>query len=263
MKLIFIRHGEPDYNIDSLTENGWKEAKALANRVAKWNVSQFYVSPLGRAKDTASFSLKATGKEAIELDFMREYSYPILDKTTGRNGVAWDFVPSDWTNAPYMFELDDAFLQFPCIQENKDLKENYYKVINGFDELLKSYGYIREGKYYRNINGTKRYVTSTVDENNHVTNLGLYHDGEKEPTLVIFCHLGVTCLVLSHLLNIPFETIAHGFFMPTTSVTVLSTEERWDTEAYFRVQQIGDTRHLYEAGIPVSPAGSFSDPFQE
>ena len=26
MKLLFIRHGDPDYEIDSLTEKGWKEA---------------------------------------------------------------------------------------------------------------------------------------------------------------------------------------------------------------------------------------------
>ena len=26
MNLIFIRHGDPDYSIDSLTEKGWREA---------------------------------------------------------------------------------------------------------------------------------------------------------------------------------------------------------------------------------------------
>ena len=25
MRLIFIRHAEPDYSIDSLTEKGWRE----------------------------------------------------------------------------------------------------------------------------------------------------------------------------------------------------------------------------------------------
>lgn len=53
MKIIFIRHGEPDYSIDSLTEKGWREAYALADRIQKWDVKDFYVSPLGRAQDTA------------------------------------------------------------------------------------------------------------------------------------------------------------------------------------------------------------------
>ena len=55
MKLIIIRHGDPDYSIDSLTEAGWREANILASRVSKMDVKNFYVSPLGRAKDTASW----------------------------------------------------------------------------------------------------------------------------------------------------------------------------------------------------------------
>ncbi len=61
MKIIFIRHGEPNYEIDSLTEKGWREAELLSKRTAKWNVTDFYCSPLGRAKDTASFTLKNRG----------------------------------------------------------------------------------------------------------------------------------------------------------------------------------------------------------
>ena len=30
MKIIFIRHGEPNYEIDSLTEKGWREAELSA-----------------------------------------------------------------------------------------------------------------------------------------------------------------------------------------------------------------------------------------
>ena len=58
MRIVFIRHGEPDYSKDSLTPKGWREAELLAKRISKWNVSQFYCSPLGRARDTASCTLK-------------------------------------------------------------------------------------------------------------------------------------------------------------------------------------------------------------
>ena len=64
MKLMIIRHGEPDYSIDSLTPVGWVEAKILADRISKLDVKAFYCSPLGRAKDTASFTLEAMGREA-------------------------------------------------------------------------------------------------------------------------------------------------------------------------------------------------------
>ena len=64
MRLIIIRHGDPDYEKDSLTEKGWKEAELLAERIAKLNVKDFYVSPLGRAKDTASLTLKKMNRTA-------------------------------------------------------------------------------------------------------------------------------------------------------------------------------------------------------
>ena len=56
MKLIFIRHGDPDYERDSLTEKGWKEAALLAKRIAPMQVRDSFCSPLGRAKDTASLT---------------------------------------------------------------------------------------------------------------------------------------------------------------------------------------------------------------
>ena len=30
MKLVIVRHGDPDYSIDSLTEKGWKEVEYLS-----------------------------------------------------------------------------------------------------------------------------------------------------------------------------------------------------------------------------------------
>ena len=34
MKILIIRHGDPDYSIDSLTEKGWKEAEYLSEKIA-------------------------------------------------------------------------------------------------------------------------------------------------------------------------------------------------------------------------------------
>ena len=41
MKLLFIRHGDPDYTIDSLTEKGWKEAEFLSEKIAALDVRVF------------------------------------------------------------------------------------------------------------------------------------------------------------------------------------------------------------------------------
>ena len=56
MKLLIIRHGDPNYDIDSLTPKGWKEVAYLSERIARLDIRDFYVSPYGRAKDTASLT---------------------------------------------------------------------------------------------------------------------------------------------------------------------------------------------------------------
>ena len=34
MRFLIIRHGDPDYEKDSLTEKGWREAALLADRLS-------------------------------------------------------------------------------------------------------------------------------------------------------------------------------------------------------------------------------------
>lgn len=43
MKLIIIRHGDPDYENDTLTVKGVREAKLLSERISKLDVKHFTV----------------------------------------------------------------------------------------------------------------------------------------------------------------------------------------------------------------------------
>ena len=53
MRILLIRHAEPDYTNDSITEKGKREAMLLSDRIARYDIRDFYISPLGRARDTA------------------------------------------------------------------------------------------------------------------------------------------------------------------------------------------------------------------
>lgn len=66
MKLVLIRHGEPDYENDTLTLKGKTEARLLADRLKDLHIDEIYVSPLGRAKDTAKPTLEKLGRKATE-----------------------------------------------------------------------------------------------------------------------------------------------------------------------------------------------------
>jgi len=261
MRLIFIRHAEPDYSCDGLTQKGIRDAQILGERVAKWKVDDFYCSPLGRARDTAAPALKALGKEATTLDWLREYSYPIINPTHGKESVCWDFIPSDWADDPKMHTMTDWLHSEPAVQNNT-LLEQYKVVTQGIDKLLEHYGYIRKGNYYiNNKNPKMRNITSTViDSNRHIAN-ELPSD-DADPVIVLFCHFGVICLILSHLLNIPFPLLAQGTIIPTSGITIVNTEERWKDEVYMRLQTLGDVSHLLAANESVSGAGSFAPLFQ-
>ena len=53
MRLIFIRHGDPNYALDQLTELGERQAQAAAIRLENEGIHKIYASTMGRAVQTA------------------------------------------------------------------------------------------------------------------------------------------------------------------------------------------------------------------
>lgn len=92
MRLIIVRHGDPNYEIDSLTEKGWREAEFLSVRMEKQLQKEhtyIYTSPLGRAKDTASLTLKKLGMTATEFKWLREFEAPAIDEVIRFAGICF------------------------------------------------------------------------------------------------------------------------------------------------------------------------------
>ncbi len=234
MKLMIIRHADPDYSIDSLTNKGWREAELLSDRIVDMEVSSFYVSPLGRAKDTASITLKKLNRQAVELPWLREFRAPIIDEVTKEERIPWDMLPADWTGVKEYYDKD-YWHTVPVMQAGRVIEEADY-VATGLDEILRKHGYEREGSIYR-----------AVKPNND--------------TIVLFCHFGVTCVMLSHLLGISPVVLWHGFCSAPTSVTTLITEERRKGIAYFRMNSFGDVSHLYAVGEPPAFAARFCETY--
>jgi len=217
MKLLIIRHGDPDYSIDSLTPTGWKEAELLADRISKLNVKDFYVSPLGRAKDTASVTLNRMGRTAEEMPWLQEFPSRII-KPIGVDDICWDWLPQDWANEARFYDREQ-WLDVPVFADS-DVPHTYRQVCDGLDALLAKHGYVRQGN--------------------------LYHAQQpSEDTIVLFCHFGLECVLLSHLLGISPMVLWHGTCAAPSSVTTLVTEERRKGIACFRMVSFGDISHLY------------------
>lgn len=234
MKLIIIRHADPDYSIDSLTPTGWKEAELLSERIKKLDIKAFYVSPLGRAQDTASLTLKKMQREATTLPWLREFQCQITRPDREKKTVPWDWLPADWTSVPKHFDKD-AWCHTE-IMKNGGVDEGYQWVTSELDKLLANHGYVRENYYYR-----------AAQPNND--------------TIVFFCHFGLECVLLSHLLNVSPMILWHGMCAAPSSVTTLVTEERREGIAYFRMSAFGDISHLYAAGEEPSFAARFCETY--
>ncbi|MBQ2890264.1 MAG: histidine phosphatase family protein, partial [Clostridia bacterium] len=72
MLLYIIRHGEPVYNPNGLTQMGQEQAEAIAKRLSLHGIDKIYASPLKRARMTAEPLAKLLNKEVIIEEFMCE-----------------------------------------------------------------------------------------------------------------------------------------------------------------------------------------------
>lgn len=235
MRILIIRHADPDYSIDSLTEKGHKEAAMLAERMAKEDITAFYLSPLGRARDTAGYTLRRMGREGTVCDWLREFPARV-DKPNGDDHVAWDWLPAHWTSEPAYFDRHAWCHTEPMVAAG--VPEKYEYVTKGLDALLAAHGYEREGNHYRAVR-------------------------PNTDTIALFCHFGLTCVLLSHLINVSPMVLWHGFCSAPSSVTTLYTEERERGIAYFRTAAFGDVSHLYVKDEPPAFSARFCEMFDQ
>lgn len=237
MRLLLIRHGDPDYEKDSLTQKGWREAHLLADRLEKEVLDHIYASPLGRARDTAAETLRRLHREAEVCDWLREFQGQIWrpDDKAQRH-ICWDWLPRDRAEDPRLGRADEWY-DTPAMAE-ADMRREYDWVTGNFDKLLARHGYVREGGFFR------------AERPNH-------------ETVALFCHFGVGCVLLSRLLDVSPMVLWHGLCAAPASVTTVMTEERRQGIAQFRVTEYGDISHLKLHGEPPAFSARFCECFTD
>ena len=238
MKFLIIRHGDPDYANDTLTEKGKSEADLLAKRLVNEKIDYFYCSPLGRAKRTAQPTMEALGREYEILDWAREMPCAI-DVDYHGLGIdfegrisPWDMIPPYWTTQPEMFDRE-AWREAPVFK-NSNVPERYDVAKKGFEELMLKHGLVKEGHYYRFL-----------------------PDCDRTQTIALFCHMGLGNCLLSQVTGMPLPAFWHGFFLATTSVTTIRFEtfKNCPDICIPRVVCLSDVSHLTAGGEPVSSSG--------
>lgn len=237
MKILIVRHGDPDYSIDGLTEKGKKEAEFLSDKLCKENITALYCSTMGRARLTAQPTIDKMNITAEYCDWLREFLKPRIKLPyRDKADYCWDILPECLEKYPEIYSNTD-WINVDFIKES-DVPDEYKHVCDEFDKVLAKHGYVRSGLNYQAI------------EPNH-------------DTLVFVCHFGLATVLISHLINCSPYSIWQNTCLLPTSVSTLYTEERRSGIAAFRCTGFGDVSHLYAHGEEPAFAGRFCECFTD
>lgn len=228
MRLYIIRHADPDYPGNTITPAGHLEAQALAQRLAGLNIGSIFCSPLPRAVHTAQYTAELIGLEPAIQPWMAELEGWEGDDRSGRPVAAWN-VDGEVTRQQQRMPEQALWSEWPHYR-SRQLQDKYDLLTEQSDHFLASLGYVREGGSYRIVQSNRE-------------------------NIAIFCHLGFGLTWLSHLLEFSLPMVWSGFWLAPSSVTTILMDERSEQWATPRCLGLGETSHLYKAGLPVSKQG--------
>ncbi len=241
MRIIFVRHGHPNYEKDCLTELGHLHAAAAAERLAGEGIEEIYSSTCGRAYETAGYVARKLGLDIVKCDFMREISW---GSTDGHplifNGHPWDTVDHMVANNESI--LDNDWQEKEPFVNNK-LIADVRMIADATDAWLESLGYKREGKYYRACGNTSR--NNPSDSSNCVkgdTIAAGAHSTDR--TVAAFGHGGASAAILSHIFNLPFPFVCSVMGPNYTGITVVTFPDHKDCLVSPRFEIMSDSRHI-------------------
>lgn len=217
MNIYFIRHANPDYATDSITELGKEQAQKLSDATKSWKIDEVYQSSMGRAQQTTAYCLKNWNLKPETKDWLKELCWG----DTKGDAYASD---SPWTINDRLIETTHSYPQgeswktIPELQQDR-LIQDIETRCQAFDDFLKEQGYIRKGQLYNAENPNSK-------------------------NIAFFCHGGLSSALIAHALNIPFwQFIAHTG-LQVTSISKISFSETKGSFETAKLAYLNDAKHL-------------------
>ena len=240
MHLYVIRHSDPLWDADGLTEQGYQEARAVAERLKALGITHLYSSDLIRATETARIASEMTGVKVETQEWLREPGYlSILQRDKQqpeKRYTMWDTFgetvrqsmppPSyaNWTErAPF---------------DNPRIEQAWNSFGRDADKLFADHGYTREEGRYRIIH-------------------------PNSDRIAVFTHNGTVLLFIAHLLLLPVSLVWSGFYSWPSSITDFLFEEHSKEWAVPRAVCVADVSHLAVNGLKPQARGmgNWYEPF--
>ena len=222
MRIVFVRHGEPDYEHDCLTFGGHLQSLAAAERLKEEGIEEIWSSPLGRARETAQAASEALSLPVRILDFMPEVSWGSRDGSPlFAGGHPWE-ITDELVRQDYDLTRKD-WREHPFFRNNTVL-DCVDRVEKGIDEWLASLGYVREGFYYRCV-----------------------RPDDTQKTVALFSHGGSSCAAMGHMLNLTFPYACALLHLEFTGITILRLDRHPGAVTLPCLELGNDGRHIRNA----------------
>ena len=233
MIFYYVRHGDPIYDPDSLTELGHKQAAALAKRFTLTGLDEIYSSTSMRARMTAEPTCKALGKEMILLDWANEgYAFRDFSVEIGDGQRRWVFHRDEYKEKLWSAEvraLGQDWHKHPCFARER-FSEGVARIDMETDAFFKGLGFEHDRK-----NACYRSLQKRVK-------------GQEEKRVALFAHEGFGKAFLSSLMDLPYPYVATRCELTHSSVTVFHFDDNADAAPPKLLQWSNDS-HLYKEGI--------------
>lgn len=224
MRIVFVRHGHPNYVNDCLTELGRKHAAAAAERLKDEGISEIYSSTNGRALETAGYVAEKYGLPIVKCEFMREISWGSVDNEP----LFLDGHP--WSTVDAMVAKGESILNPNWAKEEPFVKNKMVgyteNIATALDEWLKNLGYTREGLYYR-----------------------VAEDVATNKTIAAFGHGGAGSAIFSHLFNLPYPFVCTTINQDYTGITIVELPDTPGDLVKPRFEIMNDARHIKDLRI--------------
>ena len=223
MLLYIVRHGDPDYTTDTLTEKGKLQAELVGKRLAEVKIDRVFSSPLGRARETAEPLCRLLGLDCTIEEWTREIDVERMMTELGGTYTSISRVQNvhfrerGWRNLSYEEGFDSVGM---C---DTDMKEVYTYLTEHGDRFLERLGYRRENENYRIL-------------------------WENDEKIALFCHGAMGRAWISALLGIPLHVMWASFNYTHTGVTVLQFRNHASGITAPKCLCYSDMSHLYASG---------------
>jgi len=232
MLLFLIRHGDPIYAPDQLTELGKRQAEAVGRRLSRYGIDKIFSSTSTRAYQTALPTAEICKKDITQLDWCHEErawaDLTVMTEKGYRTWVGYDPRYARLFATKEIRAYGDKWYEHPALKEFTTFKPGIERIDREVDNFLAELGY------------------------EHDREKGIYNiKNHTHDRVALFAHEGFGRAFLGSVLDMPYPEATLRFAMTHSAVSVIGFDDEGGY-SIARLLTLSNDSHIYAEGLPTN-----------